>query len=178
MQTLFSYRPLDLRQLAGQYFQAQVFLIAQAVSTPLQDSDFVVKTLDKTQGHFVLCLTIGGKKSLLTLCFHRDTGKELWRHDFGLGVNQPTHEKSNLAVNTPADTEDSVYASFGNSDIARYSHDGKLIWVTRYMAIFGDPKMSWGYSVSPTSGGERGRRDRRAGCKVGREAARRDSAEG
>ena len=28
-----------------------------------------------------------GKKSLLTLCFDRDTGKELWRHDFGLGAN-------------------------------------------------------------------------------------------
>src|SRR5712671_6825207 len=28
------------------------------------------------------------KKSLLTLCFRRDTGKELWRHDFGLGINQ------------------------------------------------------------------------------------------
>jgi outer membrane protein assembly factor BamB len=91
----------------------------------------------------------GGKKSLLTLCFHRDTGKELWRHDFGMGVDQRTHEKSNLAVNTPAVTEDAVYAAFGNSDIARYSHDGKLIWITRYMAIFGDPKMSWGYSVSP-----------------------------
>ena len=90
-----------------------------------------------------------GKKSLLTLCFHRDTGKELWRHDFGMGVDQQTHQKSNLAVNTPAVTEDAVYVAFGNADIARYSHDGKLIWVTRYMAIFGDPKMAWGYGVSP-----------------------------
>jgi outer membrane protein assembly factor BamB len=91
----------------------------------------------------------GGKKSLLTLCFRRDTGKELWRHDFGMGVDQQTNQKSNLAVNTPAVTEDAVYVAFGNADIARYSHDGKLIWVTRYMAIFGDPKMAWGYGVSP-----------------------------
>ncbi len=90
-----------------------------------------------------------GKKSLLTLCFDRNTGKELWRHDFGFGVDQPTHEKSNLAVNTPAVTEDAVYVAFGNSDIARYSHDGKLVWVTRYMAIFGNPKMAWGYGESP-----------------------------
>lgn len=90
-----------------------------------------------------------GRKSLLTLCFRRDTGQELWRHDFGLGVNQRAHEKSNLAVNTPAVTDDAVYAAFGNSDIARYSHDGKLIWVTRYMELFGDPKMAWGYGVSP-----------------------------
>ena len=91
----------------------------------------------------------GAKKSLLTLCFDRDTGKELWRHDFGFGVDQRTHEKSNLAVNTPAVTEDAVYVAFGNADIARYSHDGKLIWVTRYMELFGDPKMAWGYGVSP-----------------------------
>lgn len=91
----------------------------------------------------------GGKKSLLTLCFHRKTGKELWRHDFGLGVDQGTRDKSNLAVNTPAVTRDAVYVAFGNSDIARYSHDGELIWVTRYMALFGNPKMAWGYGTSP-----------------------------
>ena len=49
--------------------------------------------------------TEGGKKSLLTLCFDRKTGKELWRHDFGFGVDQKTHAKSNLAVNTPAVTD-------------------------------------------------------------------------
>jgi outer membrane protein assembly factor BamB len=92
---------------------------------------------------------IKDKKSLLTLCFDRNSGKELWRHDFGFGVDQGTHEKSNLAVNTPAVTEDAVYVAFGNADIARYSHDGKLIWVQRYLPHFGDPKMAWGYAVSP-----------------------------
>ncbi len=91
----------------------------------------------------------GGKKSLFTICLHRDTGVELWRHDFGLGVDQHTNQKSNLAVNTPAVTADALYVAFGNSDIARYSHDGKVIWITRYMQLFGDPKMSWGYGVSP-----------------------------
>ena len=94
-------------------------------------------------------LVDGPTKSLLTLCFDRATGKELWRHDFGLGVDQRTHKKSNLAVNTPAVTQDAVYVAFGNSDIARYSHDGKLLWVNRYMKEFGDPKMAWGYGVSP-----------------------------
>jgi hypothetical protein len=91
----------------------------------------------------------GGKKALLTLCFDRKTGKELWRHDFGFGVDQRTHEKSNLAVNTPAATGDAVYVAFGNADIARYSHDGKLLWVNHYLKRFGDPKMAWGYAVSP-----------------------------
>jgi outer membrane protein assembly factor BamB len=91
----------------------------------------------------------GGRKSLLTLCFRRDTGQELWRRDFGMGVDQRTNPKSDLAVNTPAVTADAVYVAFGNSDIARYSHDGELIWVTRYMDVFGDPRMAWGYGVSP-----------------------------
>jgi outer membrane protein assembly factor BamB len=93
--------------------------------------------------------TGGEKQSLLTLCFDRRTGAERWRHDFGFGVNQSTHKKSNLAVNTPAVTADAVYVAFGNADIARYSHDGKLIWVTRYISRFGDPKMAWGYGISP-----------------------------
>ena len=90
-----------------------------------------------------------GKKSLLTLCFDRETGKELWRDDFGFGVDQKTYDKSNLAVNTPAVTDDAVYVAFGNSDIAGYTHDGTLLWVHRYMQSFGDPKMSWGYGLSP-----------------------------
>ena len=90
-----------------------------------------------------------GKKSLLLLCYDRDNGTELWRHDFGLGVDQKAHEKSNLAVNTPAVTPAAVFVAYGNSDIACYTHDGKLVWVRRYMEDFGDPKMSWGYGVSP-----------------------------
>lgn len=90
-----------------------------------------------------------GKASLLTISFDRETGRELWRHDFGMGVDQKTHQKSNLAVNTPAVTEDAVYVAFGNADIARYSHTGELEWVTRYLEIFDDPKMAWGYAVSP-----------------------------
>jgi outer membrane protein assembly factor BamB len=92
---------------------------------------------------------VADKKSLVTLCCDRETGKELWRHDFGFGVDQHTHEKSNLAVNTPAATGDAVYVAFGNADIARYSHDGKLAWTKRYIALFGDPKMAWGYGISP-----------------------------
>lgn len=92
---------------------------------------------------------LDNKKSLLTLCLHRENGKELWRHDFGLGVDQRSHEKSNLAVNTPVVTPDALYVAFGNADIARYTHTGKLVWVTRYMSLFGDPKMAWGYGTSP-----------------------------
>ncbi len=92
---------------------------------------------------------VDGKKSLLVLCYGRDNGQELWRHDFGLGVDQKSHEKSNLAVNTPAVIENAVFVAYGNSDIACYTHEGQLVWVRRYMEDFGNPKMSWGYGVSP-----------------------------
>ena len=52
-----------------------------------------------------------GKQSLLTLCFDREDGRELWRHDFGFGVNQRTHEKSSLATNTPTVTDDALYVA-------------------------------------------------------------------
>lgn len=90
-----------------------------------------------------------GKKSLLTLCYDRMTGREVWRHDFGFGVSQRVHAKSNLAANTPTVAHDALYVAFANADIARYTLNGELKWVTRYLSKFGDPKMSWGYNVSP-----------------------------
>ncbi|MSU19917.1 MAG: hypothetical protein EXS30_00805 [Pedosphaera sp.] len=89
-----------------------------------------------------------GSKTLLTLCFDRESGRELWRHDFGFGAGQRTHVKSSLAANTPTVTDDALYVAFGNADLARYSHAGELNWVSRYIPKFGDPKMAWGYNVS------------------------------
>jgi hypothetical protein len=74
----------------------------------------------------------GGKKSLLTLCFDRTNGRELWRHDFGFGVDQRTNPKSNLAANTPAITEDAVYVAFGNADIARYTGTNNRLLIRRF----------------------------------------------
>jgi len=109
-------------------------------SSPVVRSDKVYVTSE---------VTTDGGKSLLTLCYDRRSGRELWRHDFGFGVNQRVHAKSNLAANTPAVTDDGLYVAFGNADIARYTHDGKVVWVTRYVPKFGDPKMAWGYNISP-----------------------------
>lgn len=135
----------DGRKLAIQWSQTQnvawsVALPGWGTSSPVVYRDRVFVTSQAE---------VDGKKSLMTFCLRSDNGKELWRHDFGLGVNQRSHQKSNLAVNTPAVTDDAVYVAFGNSDVARYTHDGKLEWVTRYMEMFGDPKMAWGYGASP-----------------------------
>lgn len=133
-------RPLPIRWSITENIRWTVKLPGWGTNSPVVYGDRVFVTSQ---------LKESDKKSLLTLCFDRKTGKELWQHDFGLGVDQRTHEKSNLAVNTPVVTKDAVYVAFGNADVARYSHDGKLVWVNRYMAEFGDPKMAWGYAVSP-----------------------------
>lgn len=133
-------RPLPVKWGKAQNVRWSATLPGSGTSSPVVYRDRVFVTSQVTEG---------GAKSLLTLCYDRATGRELWRHDFGFGVDQKTHPKSNLAVNTPAVTADAVYVAFGNADVARYTHDGKLIWVRRYLKTFDDPKMSWGYAVSP-----------------------------
>jgi outer membrane protein assembly factor BamB len=133
-------RELPLRWGPAENVRWSVKLPGWGTSSPVVYGDRVFVTTEVREA---------GRKSLLTLCYDRRSGRERWRHDFGFGVDQPTHRKSNLAVNTPAVTADAVYVAFGNADIARYAHDGKLVWVTRYLRLFGDPKMAWGYAVSP-----------------------------
>ncbi len=48
------------RQLAGEDLEAQVFLITQAVSAPLDDADLVVESLDEAGGDLVLWMAVGG----------------------------------------------------------------------------------------------------------------------
>lgn len=133
-------RSLPIRWSTTENIRWSVKLPGWGTSSPVVHGDSVFVTSHVKED---------GKKGLLTLCFGRKDGKELWRHDFGFGTDQRTHAKSSLAVNTPAVTKDAVYVAFGNADIARYSHDGKLIWVKRYIPHFGDPKMAWGYGISP-----------------------------
>jgi outer membrane protein assembly factor BamB len=135
-------RDLPIRWSPTENVRWSVTLPGWGTSSPVVYGDRVFVTTQRTEGR---------TKSLLTLCFDRADGKELWRHDFGFGVDQRTHAKSNLAVNTPAVTGDAVYIAFGNADIARYTHDGKLLWVQRYLPRFGDPKMAWGYGLSPVA---------------------------
>lgn len=132
--------PLEWNAAEGKNVRWTVKLPGWGTSSPVVRGDRVFITTQVEED---------GKKRLLTLCLDRETGRERWRHDFGLGVDQRTHKKSNLAVNTPSITEDAVYVAFGNADIARYTLDGKLVWVTRYLEKFGDPKMAWGYAPSP-----------------------------
>ena len=91
----------------------------------------------------------GTRKQLLTICYSLQTGAEIWRHDFGFGLDQPTHATSNLAANTPYVTDYEVLVAFGNAELAAYSLDGQLRWVERLVGRFGNPREAWGWGASP-----------------------------
>src|SRR5262245_7136431 len=79
----------DGRNLPVRWGQAEnvrwsVKLPGWGTSSPVVYGNRVFVTSQRTEA---------GKKSLLTLCFDRKDGRELWRHDFGFGVDQRTHEK-------------------------------------------------------------------------------------
>src|SRR5262249_9728991 len=46
-------------QRAGQHLEAEVFLVAESVGTPLDDAYLRVEPFNETQGHLVLRLTVG-----------------------------------------------------------------------------------------------------------------------
>ena len=50
----------ERRQHAGEDFQAQVFLVAQAVCPALDDADLVVEALDEAERDLVFGLAVGG----------------------------------------------------------------------------------------------------------------------
>jgi hypothetical protein len=63
---------LDLRKHAGKDLEAQVLLIAQTIGTALKDADFVVETLDETEGDLVVGTAIGGDAVPVTLDHRRE----------------------------------------------------------------------------------------------------------
>ena len=58
---------LELREHAGENFQPQVFLVAQAVGAPLDDADLVVEPLHESERDLVLWLAISGDPIPMTI---------------------------------------------------------------------------------------------------------------
>ena len=51
---------LQFRQARGQDFQLEIFLVAQAVRSTLNDANFVVEAFDEAEGDFVARVAVGG----------------------------------------------------------------------------------------------------------------------
>lgn len=129
--------PTQWSQTAGVVWSAD--LPGWGTSSPVvRDGRVIVTSMDGE----------ADRRSLQTLCYSLADGEEMWRHDFGFGFSQPTHQKTSLAMNTPIITSDAVYVSFGNAEFACYSLEGRLQWVKRLVEELGDPKTAWGWGTS------------------------------
>ena len=83
------------------------------------------------------------------LCFHRVDGKLLWDKPIPSGGNVAPYESQipshGYTTSTPCADESGVYAIFGPTGLARFSHDGELVWLKEK----GDYKARYGDGASP-----------------------------
>ena len=75
-------RDLPLRWSQTENIRWSVKLPGWGTSSPVVYGDRLFVTSQSVED---------GRKSLLTFCINRHTGKELWRHDFGFGAYQRVH---------------------------------------------------------------------------------------
>src|ERR1019366_6750429 len=57
----------ECRQHACKHFQAEIFLVAQAVGATLEDANLVVEAFDKAERDLVLRLAVGGDAVPMTV---------------------------------------------------------------------------------------------------------------
>ena len=60
------------REHGRQHFEAEVFLVAQAIRPPLEDADFVVEALDEPERNLVFGLAVSGDSIPMTLDHFRE----------------------------------------------------------------------------------------------------------
>jgi outer membrane protein assembly factor BamB len=84
---------------------------------------------------------------LLALCLSRADGKELWRHEVGLGAMK--NERNDLASPSPITDGKTVWYYYGTGDLAAFDIEGKPLWARNIEKDHGKFNMLWIYSASP-----------------------------
>lgn len=88
------------------------------------------------------------------LCFHRDSGKELWHtRFFGSAASEGQFAPGGMAVPTPATDGKRVFALFGTGDLVCVDADGRPVWVRSLAQEYGPFRNRWGMAASPTLAG-------------------------
>jgi outer membrane protein assembly factor BamB len=83
-------------------------------------------------------------------CYHRDTGRLLWRRRFfGSAVSEGQFAPGGMAVPTPATDGKRVYALFGTGDLVCVDMDGKPLWLRSLAKEYGPFRNRWGMAASP-----------------------------
>ena len=84
------------------------------------------------------------------LCFHRDSGEQLWHaRFFGSAVSEGQFAPGGMAVPTPATDGKRVFALFGTGDLVCVDHDGAPVWVRSLAQEYGPFRNRWGMAASP-----------------------------
>ncbi len=100
-------------------------------------------------GHRVILATANEDQEVQSvLCYHKDTGKPLWRTKLHTGNFPKTNKKASHASSTPACDGERIYISFVNDGAAMTTAldlDGKQVWQTRLT----DYVVHQGYGSSP-----------------------------
>lgn len=76
---------------------------------------------------FVTCPIDGGKVRSL-MCFDRQTGKELWRHDVAYPHTETIHRDNTFCSGSPTTDGKLVYASFDSAGVVACDFSGKVAW--------------------------------------------------
>ena len=89
------------------------------------------------------------------LCFHRDSGKELWHiRFFGSAVSEGQFAPGGMAVPTPATDGQRVFALFGTGDLICVDAGGRPVWVRSLAQEYGPFRNRWGMAASPALVGD------------------------
>jgi outer membrane protein assembly factor BamB len=86
-------------------------------------------------------------KTLHALCLDRKSGKILWDHKVGEGIQRD--EKSNFSSPSPIADSDRVFFFYGNGALAAFDHSGKQLWSRSITKDYGDFAFQWTFSATP-----------------------------
>ena len=100
-----------------------------------------------SNGKVFITTTDEDKKELLAVAYDLKSGKELWKHVVGKGLNQDN--RSNYAGASPVSDGKHVVFFFGTGDMAVFSHDGEIQWKKNIQEEYGKFYFLWTFSSSP-----------------------------
>lgn len=84
-------------------------------------------------------------RRLMTLCYDRNSGKELWRRLAPAVPLENFHQYANQASSTPVTDGENVFVYFGSFGLLAYTVDGKELWTRK----FATPPTMFGTGTSP-----------------------------
>jgi outer membrane protein assembly factor BamB len=91
------------------------------------------------------------KKIRSLICFDRETGKELWKHEVEYADEEKSHGTNPYASASPVSDGKSVYVYYGPAGLFALDLDGKLLWERRDLD---KADQFWGIGSSPVVYGD------------------------